>query len=79
MHVTDWAAAQKEDPMLSTVLDWLKAQEKMDLKAHLAEDISSEEGQLILWNWQNVTIHQEALYLHPTPKHETKTSNLHSP
>ena len=26
MHVTDWAEAQKEDPMLSTVLNWLKAQ-----------------------------------------------------
>ena len=25
MHVTDWAKAQKEDPKLSTVLDWLKA------------------------------------------------------
>ena len=28
MHVTDWAAAQKEDPMLSAVLGWLKAQKK---------------------------------------------------
>ena len=26
MHVTDWTKAHKEDPMLSTVLDWLKAQ-----------------------------------------------------
>ena len=26
MHVTDWAKAQREDPMLSVVLDWLKAQ-----------------------------------------------------
>ena len=23
MHITDWAKAQREDPMLSTVLDWL--------------------------------------------------------
>ena len=50
MHVTDWAEAQKEDPMLSTVLDWLKTQKKTDLKAFLAEYTSSEEGQLILWN-----------------------------
>ena len=28
MHVTDWAEAQREDPMLSVVLDWLKAQTK---------------------------------------------------
>ena len=58
MHVTDWAEAQKEDPMLSTVLNWLKAQKKTDLKALLAEHASSEEGQLILRNWQNFIIHQ---------------------
>ena len=72
MHVTDWAKAQKEDPMLSTVLDWLKAQKKTDLKVLLAEHASSKEGQLILWNWQNITIHQGALYLHSMPKGETK-------
>ena len=48
MHVTDWAKAQMEDPMLSAVLGWLKAQKKTDLKALLAEHASSEEGQLIL-------------------------------
>ena len=37
MHVTDWAEAQREDPMLSAVLDWLKAQKKTDLKALLTE------------------------------------------
>ena len=25
-QVTDWAKAQREDPMLSAVLDWLKAE-----------------------------------------------------
>ena len=68
MHVTDWAKAQKEDPMLSTVLDWLKAQKKTDLKALLAEHTSNKEGQLILWNWQNFTIHQGASYLCQSPK-----------
>ena len=33
MHVTDWTEAQREDPMFSAVLDWLKAQKKTDLKA----------------------------------------------
>ena len=69
MHVTDWVAAQKEDLMLSTVLHWLKVQKKTDLKALLAEHTFSKEGQLIL---QNFTIHQGALYLHSTPKGETK-------
>ena len=48
MHVTDWAKAQREDPMLSTVLDWLKAQKQTDLKVLLTEHTSSEEGKLIL-------------------------------
>ena len=72
MHVTDWAEAQKEDPVLSTVLNWLKAQKKTDLKALLAEHTSSEEGRLILQNWQNFMIHQGALYLHSMPKGETE-------
>ena len=25
MHVTNWAEAQREDPVLITVLDWLEA------------------------------------------------------
>ena len=58
--------------MLSTVLDWLKAQKKIDLKALLAEHTSSEEGWLILWNQQNFTIHQGALYLYSMHKGETK-------
>ena len=68
MHITDWAEAQREDPMLSAVLDWLEAQKKTDLKTLLGEHASSEEGQLILQNQQNFTIHQKALYLPSTPK-----------
>ena len=48
MHVTDWAEAQRKDPMLSAVLDWLKAQKKKDLKVPLAEHAYSEEGRLII-------------------------------
>ena len=68
MHMTDWAEAQREDPVLSTALDWLEAQKKTDLKTLLGEHASSEEGQLILQNWQNFTIHQKAKYLHSMPK-----------
>ena len=60
MHVTDWAEVQKE-PMLSKVLDWLKAQKKTDLNALLAEHHPSEEGRLILLSQQNFMIHQGAL------------------
>ena len=71
MHVTDWAGAQREDPTLSAVLDWLKAQ-KTDLKVLLAEHASSEEGILILCNRQNFAIHQGPLYLCSIPKGKTK-------
>ena len=54
--------------MLSMVLDWLEAQKKTDLKTLLGEHTSSEEGQLILQNPKNFTIHQKALYLCSMPK-----------
>ena len=72
MHVTDWAKAQSEDPMLSAALDWLKAQKKTDLKVLLVEHTSSKEGWLILQNQQNFMIHQGALYLHAMPKGKTE-------
>ena len=61
MHVTDWAEAQREDLMMNAVFDWLKAQKQTNLKALLAEYTSSEEGILILQNWQNFMIHQGGL------------------
>ena len=50
MHVINWAGAQREDPVLSTVLDWLKVQKQTNLKVLLAEHASSKEGNLILCN-----------------------------
>ena len=50
MHVTNWAKAQREDPVLSTVFDWLKEQKQTYLKTPLVEHASSEEGKLILGN-----------------------------
>ena len=44
MHVTNWAMAQKEDPVLSAVLSWLGTQKKTDLRTLLGEYASSEEG-----------------------------------
>ena len=44
MHVTNWAAAQREDPKLDAVLCWLKAKKKTDLRTLLREHASSEEG-----------------------------------
>ena len=70
MHVTDWAAAQKEDPELDSVLQWLEAKKRTDLRTLLGEQASSEEGWIIWRNLQNFTILPGALYLHSLPKGE---------
>ena len=44
MHVTDWAAVQREDPVLGAVLHWLEAKKKIDLRMLLGEHASSKEG-----------------------------------
>ena len=62
MHVTDWATAQKEDPELDAVLQWLEAKKKTDLRTILREHASSEEGWIIWRNCQNFTVLQGALY-----------------
>ena len=47
MHMTDWAAVQREDPVLDAVLNWLEAQKKISLEILLGEYISSEESQMV--------------------------------
>ena len=61
MHVTDWATAQKEDPKLNTVLQWLESKKKTDLRTLLGEHASSEEGQMVWRNHQNFTTLQGTL------------------
>ena len=47
MHVANWAAAQKEDPELDAVLQWLESKKKTDLRTLLGEHALGEEGQII--------------------------------
>ena len=47
MHITNWAAAQKEDPELNAVLQWLETKKKADLRTLLGECIMREEGQMV--------------------------------
>ena len=70
MNVTDWATAKKEDPELSTVLQWLGSRKKANLRTLLRECIMSEEGQIVWRNHQNFISLQGTLYLHSTPKGE---------
>ena len=72
MHVTNWAEAQREDPVLNTVLNWLEAQNKTDLKTLLWEHASSKEGQLVWQNHQNFMTVQNDLYLCSMPKGENE-------
>ena len=72
MHVTNWATAQKEDPVLDAVLHWLEARKKTDLRTPLGEHASSEEGQMVWRNCQNFMIPQNALYLHSMSKGENE-------
>ena len=55
IHITDWAAAQKEDPELNAVLHWLETKKKADLKTLLRECIMSKEGQMVWRNCQDFT------------------------
>ena len=70
MHVTDWAKAQKEDPELDTVLQWLGSKKKADLRMLLGEYVMGKEGWMVWRNHQNFTSLQGTLYLHSTPKGE---------
>ena len=72
MHVTNWAAAQKEDPKLDAVLQWLESKKKTNLRTLLREYALSEEGQMVWRNCQNFTTLQGTLYLCSTPKGENE-------
>ena len=72
MHVTNWATAQKEDPVLNAVLSWLGAQRKTNLRTLLGEHASSKEGQMVWRNHQNFMPVQDAFYLHFMPKGENE-------
>ena len=77
MHVTVWAIAQREDPVLNAVLDWLGAQKKTELRTLLGEHASSEEGQMVWWNHQDFMTLQSTLYLCSMPKRENEDLRAH--
>ena len=72
MHVTNWVAAQKEDPQLCAVLQWLESKKKTDLRTLLGEHASSKEGWMVWRNCQNFTTLWGTLYLCSTPKGENE-------
>ena len=70
--MTNWATAQREDPVLNAMLNWLETLKKTDLRTLLGEHASSKEGQVVWQNCQNFMTLQNALYLCPMPKGENE-------
>ena len=64
--------AQKEDPELDAVLQWLGSKKKADLRTLLGECIMSEEGWMVWRNCRNFTSLRGTLYLCSTPKGENE-------
>ena len=67
LHMTDWVTAQQEDPILKTMIEWTSGQKVQDLKHLLGNDANTEEGKIILQEWKNLMLYQEALYHCHTP------------
>ena len=65
-HVTDWATAQEEDPILKMVMDLISDWKVQDLKHMLGDDAKTEEGKTILQEQKNLTLYQGAFYHHHT-------------
>ena len=78
MHVTDWAAAQKEDPELDAVLQWLGSKKKADLRTLLGECIMSKEGQMVWRNCQNFTSSEVPSICTPPQRGEQGSVTIHS-
>ena len=72
IHMTDWAKAQREDPVLNAVLNWLEAWKKTDLKTLLGKHASSKEERLVWQNCPNFMTLQKVLYLCSMPKGENE-------
>ena len=67
LHVTDWVTAQQNDPILSTVIEWISNQGLQDLKHLLEDGTHTEKGKAILQERKKLTLYQAALYHHHTP------------
>ena len=48
LHVTDWVATQREDPVLKAMTDWIPNPKVQNLKHLLGDNVNTEEGMAIL-------------------------------
>ena len=66
LHVTNWVAAQWEDPVLKAMINWISNRKVQNLKHPLGDDVNAEEGVAILQEWKKLMLYQGALYDHHT-------------
>ena len=72
MHVTDWAEAQKEDPELDAVLQWLGSKKKADLRTLCGECVMGEKGQMVWRNCQNFNLSRVLSIYAPPPREKMR-------
>ena len=66
LHVTDWVAAQWEDPVFKATINWIPNQKVQDLKHLLGDYTNTREGLAVLQEWEKLMLYKEALYHHYT-------------
>ena len=67
MHVTNWATAQKEDPKLDGVLQWLESKKKTNLRTLLREQALNEEGWMV-WAMVKISLPSKAPFICAPPQ-----------
>ena len=64
LYVTDWVAAQQEDPVLKVMINWIPNQNIQDLKYLLGDSMNTEEGMAILQEQKRLMLYQGAITIH---------------
>ena len=69
LHVIDWKAAQRDDPLIRGTLQWISGDKKQDLPDVLGPVLSrSVEGQEYIRNKSRFRLHNGLLYLFTQPR-----------
>ena len=62
LHVTDWVAAQWENPVLKAVINWIPNWKVQNLNHLLGDDANTEEEMAILQEQKKLMLYQGTLY-----------------
>ena len=68
LHVTDWSAEQREDPLLRAMSKWLRDGKNQGLDTYFPKDLAaSTTAQAYLRVRKNFILRGGIIYLHKTP------------